>query len=452
MPRRPDVALAIERLGKFAGSDDWHEQREAHLETMLGPLLEHYDLELEACFDEVAALGHSETLFAFLHESFLAAEFGSASANAIDAFLARRGWQQTPRAREYLKGIRTTPASLYEVHDVAPGEWVELSDLYRGGPPRRIAEQSGSRDLHRWDRLIARIVIAGEEEMLSGAIVPLVRESAEVLEGILVRVRDKGQRSAKALARKHGIDLALDEGDTLANPDSLFLQVWLKGLLDAKRRPPPTLQNTDGEPLLLTTTRLPVAAQASAEIARRLDTLADWHREPDDEPPGWIWQPGSGTPATVHAVARLQDDSLVLETNSRARMERALAALQNILGTLIGTGLTSHEDPLQRLRLGKPHDAGEAPQDALPTGPEIEAMLRQFKDAHYRRVLDEPVPMLGDRTPRACARTKSGRARLVRWLKELENGEQHGAVASGQPAYDVTWIWQELGLRPTGGR
>jgi hypothetical protein len=420
MPRRPDIAQALERLGKFAGGDDWREQRQAHVETLLGPLLEHYDLELQACFDEVAALGQAETLIAFLHESFLAAEFGSAKANAIDAFLARRGWQQTPRAREYLKGIRTTPASLYEVHDVAPGEWVELSDLYRGGPPRRIAEQSGSRDLQRWDRLIARIVIAGEEEMLSGAVLPL--------------------------ASKHGIDLALDEGGILANADSLFLRVWLKGLLDAGRRPPPTLQNTDGEPLLLTTTRLPVAAQTSAEIARRLDSLADWHREPDDEPPAWTWQPGSGTPATIHAVARLEDDSLILETNSRARMERALEALRNALGTLVGSGLTSHEDPFQRLRHGKPHDAGEAPQDAMPAGPEIEAVLRQLKDAHYRRVLDESVPMLGNRTPRECARTKSGRARLVRWLKELENGEQHGAAASGQPAYDVTWIWEELGL------
>jgi hypothetical protein len=127
-------------------------------------------------------------------------------------------------------------------------------------------------------------------------------------------------------------------------------------------------------------------------------------------------------------------------------MERALAQLRNVLGTLIGTGLTSHEDPLQRLRRDTPHDAAEAPQHALPAGPEIEAVLRQLKDAHYRRVLDEPVPMLGDRTPRECARTRAGRARLVRWLKELENGEQHGAAASGQPAYDVTWMWEELGL------
>lgn len=76
----------------------------------------------------------------------------------------------------------------------------------------------------------------------------------------------------------------------------------------------------------------------------------------------------------------------------------------------------------------------------------MDAIVRQFKDAHYRRVLDEPVPMLGDRTPRQCARTKAGRARLVRWLKDLENGELHAAGGTGEAAYDFTWLWEELGV------
>jgi hypothetical protein len=64
-------------------------------------------------------------------------------------------------------------------------------------------------------------------------------------------------------------------------------------------------------------------------------------------------------------------------------------------------------------------------------------------------VLDESVPMLGNKTPRQCARTKAGRARLVRWLKELENGERHAAAVGGQAAYDFGWMWHELGLQPT---
>jgi hypothetical protein len=35
--------------------------------------------------------------------------------------------------------------------------------------------------------------------------------------------------------------------------------------------------------------------------------------------------------------------------------------------------------------------------------------VTQFKQQHYRRTLDDNVPMLGDRTPRQCARTNHRR-------------------------------------------
>lgn len=423
MPRRPDIAEAVERLSRYAEADDWRGHRRAHFERMLGRVPERYGLEIESCCQEIAELGHAATLFGFLHESFLAAEFGPDRANLIDEFLKRRGWQQTPRAREYLQGIRATPASLYEVHDVAAGQWIELRDLYRDGPPRRFSEESGSRSAQRWDRLVARVVTAGGEDMLTGGVLPLARESAEALAGLRTHDDDEPQIA-----------------------DHTFLQAWLKGLLDLRRRPLPTLANTDGEPLLFTKTRLPVASGATREIAQRLDALTGWERDEDDAP-GWTWQPVEGTPRTIHATAALADRALVVETNSRERMERALADLRAALGPLIGEALTSHEDPAQMLQHAAPRQvippAGTPPLDA----PEMAEVIRQYKDAYYRRTLDEPVPMLGGKTPRQCARTKSGRARLVRWLKELENGELHGAAASGEPAYDFAWLWEELSVK-----
>lgn len=56
--------------------------------------------------------------------------------------------------------------------------------------------------------------------------------------------------------------------------------------------------------------------------------------------------------------------------------------------------------------------------------------------------------MLGNKTPRACTRSKQGRARLVNWLKDLENGELRQAAASGAAPYDIGWMWRELGVRP----
>ena len=424
MPRRPDIAQAVEHIALYALRDDWSERRQAHTEAMLSEVLDDYDLDLQALFEEVEALGHAETIVGFLHESFLAAEFGPGDANVIDAYLKQRGWQETPRAREYLKGIRTTPVSLYEVHDVVAGEWIELRDLIRGGPPRRISETLGSQKVQRWDRLVARIVIAQDEEMLTGGVLPLTRETGEALERMLVRKRGRRRKAA----------------------DQVILQAWLRSLLDDRRRPPPGLTNTDGETLLLTKTRLPAAAGAEQDIARRLDALEDWEREQDHEP-AWTWQPASGTPRTIHATARLAGGALVVEANSRERMERALITLRLALGPLVGEGLMSHEDPMQLLRHAAPRQPG-ASSDVPPTaGAEADAIMREIKDEHYRRVLDEPVPMLGNKTPRACARTKAGRARLVRWLKELENGERHAAAASGQAPYDFAWIWEELGVR-----
>jgi hypothetical protein len=56
--------------------------------------------------------------------------------------------------------------------------------------------------------------------------------------------------------------------------------------------------------------------------------------------------------------------------------------------------------------------------------------------------------VLGNKTPRACTRSKQGRARLVNWLKDLENGELRQAAASGAAPYDIGWMWRELGVRP----
>jgi hypothetical protein len=291
--------------------------------------------------------------------------------------------------------------------------------------------------------------------MLTGGILPLTRESAEALEGILTRARDKGRRAAETLARKHGVDLDLviDPEETLLRVgDPLFLQLWVKGLLDLRRRPLPELANTDGETLLLSRTRLPIAPAAGDEIVRRLDAFAGWTREQQDAR-AWVWQPGTDAPSAIQAAARLEDDALVVETNSRERMERALGELRSALGPLVGDALTTHEDPMQLLRHTAPHDAagtgGAASMSGEPplAGPEVDAVLRQFMDGHYRRTLDEPVPMLGDKTPRECARTKAGRTRLVRWLKDLENGELRRAAATGKAPYDFEWMWNELGVR-----
>jgi hypothetical protein len=305
MPRRPDIDAAVEHLCRYAGRDEWAAHRREHLATMLGRIPEDFGLDLEGLFEEVHRLGHLSSMVAFVDESFLASEHGPDRANITDDYLRRRGWQETPRAREYLQAIRTTPPALYEVWDVAFGEWIEVRDRLRDEPPRRIVEHSGSQTLQRWDCFVARVVHPRDELMLTGGVLSLTRSTADDIEK---RCRRAAGRSKKELA------------------DSLFFQGWLKGLLDAARRPLPTLANTDGDSLLPSTTRLPIADGAAIEIERRMDALAGWERD-EDHVRHWTWkkQPADAT-GTVLGSARLTTDALVIETNSHERIDRAPAS------------------------------------------------------------------------------------------------------------------------------
>ena len=65
-----------------------------------------------------------------------------------------------------------------------------------------------------------------------------------------------------------------------------------------------------------------------------------------------------------------------------------------------------------------------------------EQTIHAYMDRHYRRLLDEPLAYLDDKTPRQAAKTKKGRGRVVDWLKKLENTEARRAAGQGQRPYD----------------
>ena len=72
--------------------------------------------------------------------------------------------------------------------------------------------------------------------------------------------------------------------------------------------------------------------------------------------------------------------------------------------------------------------------------------LGEYYEDHYRKWLDEPVPALGNRTPRHAARLKTVRPKLIALLKDFESHSERQRRA-GEIAYDFSWMWEELGLK-----
>jgi hypothetical protein len=139
---------------------------------------------------------------------------------------------------------------------------------------------------------------------------------------------------------------------------------------------------------------------------------------------------------------------LLFSANSMERAQRGQDVLKAILEGLVGPALSKLQTPEQTIAedVARQHDDRQSdPANAID--PEIAAeIIRNTLDQHYRRVLDERIPALDNKTPRQCARSRKGRERVVEWLKHLENSELHRAASEGQAPYDSRWMWAELKL------
>jgi hypothetical protein len=80
------------------------------------------------------------------------------------------------------------------------------------------------------------------------------------------------------------------------------------------------------------------------------------------------------------------------------------------------------------------------------TPAEERAIVQASLDRHYANLLDQPVPMLGNITPRRAAKSVNEREKLVTWLKRLENTTARHDSGSPIAGYDASWIWEELGV------
>ena len=240
----------------------------------------------------------------------------------------------------------------------------------------------------------------------------------------------------------------------------ILSQFWLFDAVVRARAPVPELRNTDDEAMLLCEERFPLTVD-EARVAEALDGIDGFEREEDGEP-RWRWF-AAGSPlyrASRHRQGLAATESsespigttslgyietrkgtLVLSVNSRERAERGRELLASRLGGLVGSALIAHQTPEQALE----EHPGQAPDEPAIPPEEALQIMHSYLDDHYRRTLDDPLPMLDGKTLREAA-TGKGRDRVVDWLKHLENAEHHRAAQHGHRPYDTAWLWRELGI------
>jgi hypothetical protein len=331
------------------------------------------------------------------------------------------------------------------------------------GEPVLISERSATRSLKPWDRIAARVVDMGSKMQIGGGVLLLETGTAETcieaLHELRKRTKPKPRKVSKAMRQIFGDTAAAEpvSTETLRAISPMFTTFWLVDLIARVRAPEiPDLRNFEGDQLLLCEARYPLAAGTTCEhIQTVLDARSEFRGA---DATFWNWvsleKPArASSHESLTFETRLDDDTLilgsvelkdnavVLTVNSQRRCDRGCTLLSGILGERVRQPSLKTETVDQMLASART----TAPQQLDIPEEERCAIVHDYLDRHYREVLDQPVPMLGGKSPRAAVRTASGRIKVAGWLKMMENttakaADHNGALAS----YDFGWLWSEL--------
>lgn len=231
---------------------------------------------------------------------------------------------------------------------------------------------------------------------------------------------------------------------------ALLIEIWEDSLEELTERPLPKLTNFDGDEILFTSDHYAFAPKNRRKILTALLALEGASRENvvtkdrseiafmGDAPPGME----KTTKRTDVGVAIVRAHALILRTNSVARADALRARVEAACGEHLEHRLRDHEDPHAALagELADPR-GGAAVEPAMT--PEMAAALRAHKEEYYRSWLDMKIPALGNKTPKAAAKTAAGRAALEQLFADFEYAESQNPE---DQRYDVGILRKALGL------
>ena len=455
-------------ITKWMAQGPWPDHLQLVLHEHLHAYCDEYDID---GFEELGTkIGQHwlSTVWDITFEDFLSRE--TEDGNVVDHYLKRRGWNEKVLTKAYLKSIRGSVMSLYEVSDIRPGTSFLARDLILGGEPILVEEKTATKTLAPWDHIAARIVDLRGHNIIAGGVLPFEDNlSAELIEeiqmmadaaeiGVEERFEEDNEPPEDDMVRP----MALRDALKLAAP--LFTEIWMADtILDENDIILPEISNSDGDALEFVNLHYRLSKGATHLQVSQVLNNADDMGAADEKFWNWVECPPTGSTAktprkkgpkvtsllpdgvTVLGGLELKGRTLEAQTNSADRAERLQARLSDLLGDLVGAPLIERETIEQAFKYHRdnPHE----PSEPLNISKEEEAeMIKMFMDQQYKETLDQPVGMLGDKTPRNAVKSKVGKAEVATWIKYLEKQTARQGKNAQTGTYDFTWMWEELGV------
>ncbi|MBI5525179.1 MAG: DUF2384 domain-containing protein [Deltaproteobacteria bacterium] len=321
---------------------------------------------------------------------------------------------------------------------VKVNEGLELQDLV-SGQSVFIRERLGTRSIKRFDLLLAPVITFDDQHEMTGGSALVPRVHREVVLKALRKGADVWRR------RRPEASLREQLRGSLLPAFQALREAYANVRL-------PEIRNSDGDEIVYSTATYKVLDEAG--VYERLDAHPVFEQTAEDEEEtiyNWSGETENASFSTGPVdlgTIRIRKDTLLLETNSRERLEEGKELLAEVLGEAIrhqDDEFKDLETTLAENRARK--ESGEADEtdsdDGIP--PEVKAeIIGNFYRDHFKRWVDMAIPALGGATPRQAVKTAAGRERVIEMLKDQENRLARNPDGGG---VDFTEVYRDLGLK-----
>ncbi|MHB8077881.1 MAG: SEC-C metal-binding domain-containing protein [Candidatus Krumholzibacteriia bacterium] len=361
-------------------------------------------------------------------------------------YAQRKGSSLDSYERHYIEEVCRRPFTFYLVVAPVPGREITLRDIFRQREVT-VRERQASATLRPGQIVFTKVVtLDGDTVMLGCAPYAIPGRNFDAI----VELREH-------IARHREMT-----DETLRAFDSELRQLYLDLREDVVDPAPPSLQNTDGDPLQMT--RLdyeldcppqeafnallplaladdPAAFEDEAERDRAGGLVAvqfPWLKLGNAQHAGWE--------NTVLGQFEIRGRALRVNVNSQARAEAIRAEISARLGPRARAKGVVIESVEKLMSAAAARGAPEArtkrarEKEELERNPEIQAMLAEMGAKHWHAWPDTPLPALGGQTPRRAAATAAGRERLE--VLFLEFAAHEGTPDAMRP--DIAALRREL--------
>ena len=344
-----------------------------------------------------------------------------------DLLLGTGGPTFSDTQRAWLTQLATTPLRLYTVTNVVPQRSMTLCDvLDPDAEPVIVDESMGSKADLLGSAIGLRVIREKETFVLSGTMYIFVPMQAGHL---LQWIRETSE-----------------PGQALSASELSFMirRAWLAQFFE-DLEPPALIDAWSNEALLFVTDRYRV--RDWTRVAAVLATQSDVEGSPGD---GWERRItcDDGSSRSVAGITRTRDgEHLTVFYRTQRHAADGRNWFEAIMDDAVEFRVRDIQDPVGALG----HLAGDAPPTPgiADVPPELATpAIRQALIRIYANWADEPLPTLGERSPREAITTPAGRERVKGLLRSYQRDENRQADLQQREPVSFQFLWEALGLAP----